>query len=291
MPWHPLEGIGRRQRISRELGRWLFLSICDHGASHLFDVCLELPLPGVSKPTPLSLSLGERERACLVVFDIGLRRVFPIHLHLPRLISFLAGVCFVLVHRSSLMILSGQWIFRILLMHPFMIWRFVFSWLWNLLFSRSRLHRTGLILHLSWRFLFLFVVVPPLSAIYSSVVRRLPLPFLFWCDLSLPLCWWCCPSRKKIKLCFFECYWLPPICIHPHDFGLSFMYVKAHLGWCFYESSSLVSDDDCVPSDLRNPGPFFLPKVAVFITQSMTRRNRNGGNRQPCLTPSCLQTG
>ena len=32
------------------------------------------------------------------------------------------------------------------------------------------------------------------------------------------------------QLCFFKCYWLPPICVHPHDFCLSLVYVKAHLG-------------------------------------------------------------
>ena len=118
--WHPLGGIGRRQRTSRELGRWLyFLSATSCIPSFFMSIWNSICQVFVGRPLFL-FPWGFHIRACLVVFNIGLRRVCPIHRHLLCPISSLAGVCFVLVHRSSFEILSGQWIFRIFLMHPFM---------------------------------------------------------------------------------------------------------------------------------------------------------------------------
>ena len=47
----------------------------------------------------------------------GLRSVWPSHLHLLRRMSSSTGVCCVLAHRVSLLIISGQWILRILRKH------------------------------------------------------------------------------------------------------------------------------------------------------------------------------
>lgn len=154
-----------------------------------------------------------------MVFDIGLRRVCPIHLHLLRPISSLAGVCFVLVHR--LVILPGQMMVRILLIHPFMkvctfpVVEFV------VLQVSAPENRTDFTFELK---ILIFVCC------WISLER--------YSDFDVCVCpSLCVDDAAKVgkrlhffQLCVFECYWLPAICVHPHGFCLSLVYVTVHLG-------------------------------------------------------------
>ena len=60
---------------------------------------------------------GFQDRACLVMLVEGFRRVWPIHHQRVIMISASAGLWLVLCHRSSLLMLIGQRICKILRRH------------------------------------------------------------------------------------------------------------------------------------------------------------------------------
>ena len=63
------------------------------------------------------LPCGFHSRACLVMSDVGFRKVWPIQFHLRLAISSGTHSCLVRAQSSLLLIFSGQYIFRIFLRH------------------------------------------------------------------------------------------------------------------------------------------------------------------------------
>ena len=63
---------------------------------------------------------GFQVKAWRVMFVDGFLRVCPIHHHLLLLISSSAGTSLILSQRSALLMVFGQWIFRILFRHELM---------------------------------------------------------------------------------------------------------------------------------------------------------------------------
>ena len=78
----------------------------------LRQVCL-------GRPT-LRFPWGFHSRDCLVMLDVGLRSVWPIHPHFRFWISCPMGTCLVLSHRSWLEITSGHLMLRMLRRHLLM---------------------------------------------------------------------------------------------------------------------------------------------------------------------------
>ena len=109
-----LGGIGRGQRISRELHRWLsFLSVSRCIPSFW---CLSgTPSAGVSRPTSLPLGVPRQS------LSGGIQHRFYQGYAQSISIFFVRFGLYLLCPRPQvlLVILSGRWIFRILLMHPF----------------------------------------------------------------------------------------------------------------------------------------------------------------------------
>ena len=115
-------------------------------------------------------------RACLVVLDVGLRSVCPSHLHLLFCISSSAGVWLVLSHRSLLLMVSGQRIWRIFL-------RQVLMKVWTLLMvvtvvRRSQTHTARLTWRWCWTVELWSSGTAPLKSRCSLVAQTLLLPCL-----------------------------------------------------------------------------------------------------------------
>ena len=82
----------------------------------------------------LSLFFPCRFQACLVMLQAGFLRVQLVQLRFLLLISVTTGSWFALLHRSSLVIFSGQWIQRTVLHRQLL--RNVWSW-WNIAFQTT----------------------------------------------------------------------------------------------------------------------------------------------------------
>ena len=109
----PLEGHGPSTTVCQRPQSWV---ICSNSLQ-VQPVCLasaSRSLLQVFFGQPLFLfPWGFQVKAWRVMFVDGFLRVCPIHRHLLLLISSSAGTWLVLSQRSALLIVFGQWIFRI----------------------------------------------------------------------------------------------------------------------------------------------------------------------------------
>jgi len=75
-------------------------------------VCHEIPSPRISSASFFSFPCGFHVRACLVIVDAGFRSVWPIHPHRHLLISSPTFCWCVFSHKSVLLMVFGQRIWR-----------------------------------------------------------------------------------------------------------------------------------------------------------------------------------
>ena len=131
---------------------------------------------------------GYQVKAWRVMFVDGFLRVCPIHHHL-LLISSSAGTWLVLSQRSALLMVFGQWIFRILRRHELMkVWTLLMV-VFVVLHVSAPYRRTDLTLELNRQILVQDVIRLDRQMFFRAMNAALAFPMRVLMSASVPPCW------------------------------------------------------------------------------------------------------
>ena len=116
----PLLGYRPPTRVLQLSLSWAFLSSCLQVSPNLLMSASKSRLQQFLGLPLFLFPWGFQDRACFEMLVEGFRRVWPIHLQRLIMILASAGLWLVLCHRSSLLMVIGQRIRRILRRHELM---------------------------------------------------------------------------------------------------------------------------------------------------------------------------